>query len=865
MQRHSAEDPRPPNVDRVALDNCDREPIRVPATIQPFGCLIATDLQLSEVRFASANVESFLPVGAREVLAISPTDLLGRERVHTVRNLLSRSASRSRRLAAGTIDGAEVPLAIYVHQAPGGQAVLEFEPADRDGVQADDAVEILRRLFDRGVARLSLDALLTAGVERLRRLTNYDRVLAYQLEESGDGQVVAESIRAPKVGSFLGLRFPAWDIPKQARELMLDHPIRVLSDIDQEPVALLARGGEPDQLDLSYAHLRGVSAVHAEYLRNMGVRGTMTISLRVRDRLWGMLSCHHLAAYAPSASIRSACDLFGQVTSMAIEVREQLTLTERRVGVERVRSELADQLSESEGLEACAPQLLETIDGVFESDGLAFVREGRVVSSGTTPPASAVATLVEQLRSRAGGEVLAIESFKREATGLDGLALEPSAGCLLLAGDGGELGTVVFFRNAKAHNVRWAGRPEKSIDVGPDGPRLSPRGSFDLFVEHNHGQCDRWTEVDVAAARELRAGLVHLGAQVQARATEARLTTVHRRRQDVLIAELNHRVKNILSVVRSVARRAGANAGSVEEFVAGLDERIASIAASHDAAFRSSGQNVALRRVLELPFGHSGGVDTSAVSLDGPRIGLRSDVALALGLVTHELATNAAKYGALSTPGGSIAIRWSFDRGVLRLDWREQGGPPVVESSARGFGYTLITQSIPYEFGGQVDYRLEPDGLQFTLELPPGLAHEDVALEAAAASDDSPAVAEPTPEAVVEVGSVLIVEDNLVLAMDLRETLQSVGIDSVEIASSVAVAEEILQSTEVDAAILDMRLNAGTTLDFARQLARDGVPFLFATGYGSGLELPEDLAGVTVLTKPVAIAAVAAELRRLVT
>ncbi|MEM7731069.1 MAG: hypothetical protein AAF311_17745, partial [Pseudomonadota bacterium] len=223
----------------LALDNCDAEPIHTPGRIQPFGCVLAGEADLARIDHASANTADFLGRTPKDLLGTDFTELLGRELSHDLRNMLSMSTASRQRERVGSLHVDGTDLEIFAHRNPERLAVVEFESVDgSDGAQRS-AVDRMRNLLNQASNQRDIGAMLKVCTHGLRELTGYDRVKAYRYADNGDGEVVAES-RASKAESFLGLRYPSWDVPTQARALQIKNPVRMISDITQDPVPLLA-------------------------------------------------------------------------------------------------------------------------------------------------------------------------------------------------------------------------------------------------------------------------------------------------------------------------------------------------------------------------------------------------------------------------------------------------------------------------------------------------------------------------------------------------------------------------------------------------------------------------------------------------
>ncbi|KHL75088.1 chemotaxis protein CheY, partial [Pseudomonas putida] len=299
----------------VNLTNCDREPIQIPGSIQPHGCLLACDASASLVLRHSANTPQMLSV-AGGVNGQRLEAIIGVEAAHTVRNSLARVKEASRpALSFGVPLASGQAFDVSAHLFK-GTVILEFEPASQS---IAEPIELVRTVIAQLREIDRSDRLVADTAKRVRALLGYDRVMIYQLGADGAGKVVAEARRSG-LESFLGQYFPASDIPQQARALYVRNPVRVIADADFKTVPLepvLDLSGEP--LDLSYAHLRSVSPIHCEYLNNMGVGASMSISVIVDGALWGLIACHHYAPRTLSMGQRVAAEMFGEFFSLHIQ------------------------------------------------------------------------------------------------------------------------------------------------------------------------------------------------------------------------------------------------------------------------------------------------------------------------------------------------------------------------------------------------------------------------------------------------------------------------------------------------------------------------------------------------------------------
>ncbi|NGM52532.1 PAS domain-containing protein [Caulobacter sp. 602-2] len=290
----------------------------------------------------------------------------------------------------------------------------------------------------------------------------------------------------------------------------------------------------------------------------------------------------------------------------------------------------------------------------------------------------------------------------------------------------------------------------------------------------------------------------------------------------LLIREVDHRAKNVLAVVQSLVQLTPFV--DKRQYVTALSGRIGSLARSHSLLSTTRWTGAVLRALLEQELEAYSVEHESRVVLDGPPVLIRAEAAQSLGLVVHELATNASKYGALSTPGGVLEVAWSWDAGRLVVDWRESGGPPAIAPARRGFGSTLI-QNAGKQLGAQVSHDWRAEGLHCRIELSRG------ALPHAGGGERSAATTSPLPDGGLQDQRVLVVEDEALVAMELARVLALAGAQVVGPAGDVEEALELIESSLIDRAVLDVNLGGRMVTPVARALAERAIPFVYLTGY----------------------------------
>ncbi|WP_159950706.1 HWE histidine kinase domain-containing protein [Rhizobium sp. 18065] len=829
-----------PAAHSVDLSNCDREPIHIPGSIQPHGFLLHCDRELSKVLRHSANAGAMLhldgDLNGRHIL-----DLLGAEVTHDLRNAIAAApeASRPAVLAHMRMPN-DAHFDIAVHRQDGG-AIVEFEPS----LRRTQPLQLAREMIGRVKDITDIDALIGASARLVQAVLGYDRVMIYRFEADGSGKVVSEAKRHD-LETFLGQYFPASDIPRQARALYMQNPIRVISDASGARVPLvpeLDKAGMP--LDLSFAHLRSVSPIHCEYLRNMGVGASMSISIITNGTLWGLIACHHYAPKTLSMSERIAAEMFGEFFSLHLLALKQKRKLDIANETRRSLDHFLQTASHYSDVDALFAGALPAFQSLLDCDGVGLWMNGRRTSVGTTPPAGVEAVLAHFVGEVADGRIWAnhmlsevfpdAENYFEDVSGLMAIPLSQIPRDYLF-----------FFRKERLQTLNWAGNPEKSYETGPLGDRLTPRKSFAIWKETVHRQAEPWSESDIEIAEALRLATVEIVLRHSEMMAEERSKADIRQR--MLNEELNHRVKNILAVIKSLIVAPTKDARPIEDYIGSLRGRIHALSHAHDQLTRGGGGG-GLSNLLEtelLPYR----AGNTKFSLLGPSVTLDARAHAVAALVIHELCTNAAKYGALSTPGGSLAVQWqSEENGDCLITWDEDGGPTVGMPSRKGFGTALIERSIPYDLGGssRVDYR--SSGLFAEFRLPGRfLSWEEVEPQMDSHMVHSiPASAAPVLEPSLHI---LLVEDQVLIAMDAEMMLADAGLNNVVTASSSADALNRLKSFTPGIAILDINLGRDTSVPVAEELARRNIPFVFATGYDDRSIVPENFSDVPVVRKP---------------
>ncbi len=827
--------------EQVDLTNCDREPIHIPGSVQPFGFLLAL-LSDFNICMASENASDFLGIEVSALLQRPIDDVFSAEAITAIRtrvDYLSGPDAVERIFGLHIRDG-KAPFDLAIHFS-GAYLVVEAEPSV---VQPDvNSGELVRLMLGRIRKTRGMAELAQELARQLKVLTGFDRVMVYRFQEDGSGEVIAEAASSG-LESFLGLHYPASDIPRQARILYQRNWLRIIADIDAKPAQLQSTSTHSAALlDLSMSVLRSVSPIHIEYLHNIGVGASMSVSILRDGKLWGLFALHHYSPRHISFEKRTASELFGQMFSWILEGRER----EDQMAYEARAHQTQERLMETAAAHAHSSRAIIDFIGEYRKmiacDGIAVWSEGGVTLEGETPTENEVKELIGFINRTSPGRICAsAEIAKVYAAGQS--FRDRAAGFLAIPISRVPRDCLVFFRREVLRSVNWAGDPNKSYLEGPLGSRLTPRKSFELWQETVAGQSRPWTQGDLRIAESLRVTLLEVILQLSDLAARERRNS--QERQELMIAELNHRVRNILSLVRSLVAQSKDTAMSTEEFASVLGGRIQALARAHDQITNLNWAPVALKSLVESEAGAYLGSRADRIRLDGPDVALDPKAFATLALVVHEMMTNSAKYGALADSTGQVEVIWKVDPGSsLVIEWKESGGPPVQPPSRRGFGTTIIERSVPFDLKGDAEIRFDLLGVQARFEIPANFVQMMPSLAAAPSRVEVQQTAAPRLS-----DTALIVEDNLIIAMAAEVILLELGARHVETAASVSQAMQAITRAKPSFALLDINLGGENSIPVARKLVELKVPFIFASGYGERAPVPEELAEAPIIQKP---------------
>jgi light-regulated signal transduction histidine kinase (bacteriophytochrome) len=689
----------------------------MPGSIQPHGVLLVFHRREFTIEQVAGDTQWLLGIDAPQARRLPLFALLDEDaQVFIKSHLAAPEAFIAPVILLGAYSSSgPMPIDLTL-TASDDTAIVELEPARRSRAHGADPIAQLKTLLGALHQSRGVDACLAAAAVTLKATTGFDRVMVYRFLADGSGVVVAEDA-APGLERFLGLHYPASDIPQQARSMYMQNWLRVIPQIQYEPALLEPpinpRTGRP--VDMSHCGLRSVSPIHLEYLRNMGVTATLTLSVVCQNTLWGMLVMHHYSPRFVPADLRVACETFAQIFSLQVETKMFAERSVARIHVRQLREKLISSLLDAPDVGAVL--VVDTLLDQVRAGGAAVFFDGRLRCIGATPPAGKIMELIAWLNSLSRS-FFCSNGLAAEFPGAAAYA-DVASGVLAVSLSRIPHDYVLWFRPELVSLVRWAGNPSKPVTAGPLGERLTPRGSFAEWVIANRMQSEPWSEIDTESAEALRVGLLETVLKHVDLLRRERERTI--RRQNLLLAELDQRVKNALTQIRALIDSSKESATSIRAFATRLEQRIDAMLQKDSllAAGRWVGtslHNVIADEIDPLNLG-------DRISRRGEQVLLTPLEALALTLVMQELATNALKAGALSTADGRISVEWDLavPARALHIIWRESGGPAMAAAPKPGIGLNLVRKTIEDELQGKVAFLVDSSGYRCEIWLPSGV------------------------------------------------------------------------------------------------------------------------------------------------
>lgn len=497
----------------IDLSNCDQEPIHIPGLIQPHGILmVLEEPKLNIIQISQNTIE---------ILGIPPQDILGKN----LKILFNTSQIQLIKKSLAEISEKLNPLDLYIDTKTGrkhfdgiinksnGFTILELEAVTANN--QDDFLsfyQLVQPIICKMQKLLYLDELCQIMVTEIRNLTGFDRVMIYKFEAEGSGNIIAED-KLESLSPFLGLHYPASDVPKQARVLYTLNPLRLIPDVNYQSVELIPINNSDtinQPLDLSHSVLRSVSPIHIEYLKNMGVTASMSISLIREQKLWGLIACHnYLSPKYITYKLRTACELIGRVMSLELTAKEENEDLDYKLILKEVLSNFLNNFAENDNWREALIQNRSKLLEFVAAEGAAVCDAGNMTMIGKTPVLEEVKKICDFLENHIFNQ--GVDNYFYETDCLSKIYPEAekfknvSSGLLAVMISQEYKQYILWFRPEVIQTVNWGGDPNKPVEITANGDlRLSPRKSFDLWQEIVKLKSLPWKLCEIAIAKELR-------------------------------------------------------------------------------------------------------------------------------------------------------------------------------------------------------------------------------------------------------------------------------------------------------------------------------------------------------------------------
>jgi chemotaxis family two-component system sensor kinase Cph1 len=725
----------------VDLDNCDQEPIHIPGFIQPHGALIALDAQ-GAMTHRSSNAPDLLqglpPLGKMLPYALWSAD-----------GALQIAIDRVLNDAAGGEDVA--PLAVeltlqgvlfdVVTHAFAGRVLVEFERRAPD----DGALATFPLLAHRCMGRLkglrTIEAILDETVTTVRELTGFDRVMAYRFMYDDSGEVVAEAC-AESMEPFAGLRFPASDIPVQARKLYVLNTLRLIADVNDPQVALetLPTQGtttamQQAPLDLSCSLLRSISPIHIEYLKNIGVAASMSLSIVIEGRLWALIACHHRQAHRVPYAVRMACDLLAQFVGAAVQAALDKVAVVQRAAASDLRVRMADEVLHAENVLQALAQMGDALKASMASDAVVLMHHGKYLCDGA--PVEAAVALAAWLQDMPPTPQIALH----ELTGLpDSLlqSLPPYSGLLAICFDPQRRGWIVLLRLEQIKTITWSGPVDKVQRSGPLGSRLTPGGSLGAWQQVVKGLAMPWDAGHRALGQqlgdELRRASSIRNAEIEAARTQLLTMLGHDLRDPLHTMTMVGRVLTHGDPASNMGHRIATSAGRMQRLIMQVLD-ISRLHSGYGLGLHAVDSNVAALihgLVDEAKFSYPG----VAMQFESPETLMAHVDVDRISQVFSNLVSNARHHGTVGEP---IQVTLRADERMLTLKVANVASPidaevidlmhdpfktsatagPLNARNPGGLGLGLyIASEVTRAHGGALRYAHDGTRVSFTMEIP---------------------------------------------------------------------------------------------------------------------------------------------------
>lgn len=700
------------SIDGPNLTACDLEPIHIPGSIQNNGVLFIVEPNSGTLLgFAGPVEEAALGRSLADIIDVSW-------------NVLRDETPKSGIYVSAPLQFAGKNCDVISYRTGEHLAVeLLFNDSDEtiDASYLAEFLSLEARLERAG----TLEDLAKEAAHAFHKLTGFDRVMVYRFVEGDAGKVLGE-YRSPGFSSFLHHHFPASDIPQQARALYVRNKVRVIADVHSQPQPIISASSQLKAIDLSDSALRSVSPVHIQYLKNMEVGASASMSIVKDGQLWGLIACHHHTPKNISFSNRLATQTLATSLSRLLKVREEGEFYQQRIRLRAQEDTILSRLGSDQHLGQFFARSGSYLAKLLDADGFAAVQGNDIFQLGVVPSQEQIRDLAEHVRVPALMKPLATDQLHALFT--PAAAYRDIASGLLAVTMSTEVPTILlWFRAEHLQTVKWAGNPHKPDSNDPMAP-LTPRASFDAWSENVSGRSRSWSLAEIESATRVARILLEARNNARIRQLNRELTTTAQenenllRQKDYLLKEVNHRVQNSLSIVAAILRMQ--SRGTSEETRRELQQaerRLMAVSLAHRRLYQDESVEVIdlsryLEELLHELFDAMDGQWRKSLRLDLAPVLIPTDKAVTLGLMLNELVTNLAKYAYDGQPGPA-QISLSQNRDTVQLTVSDSGKGMNGTISGTGFGQKMV-QVLVSRLGGSLSFEDNEPGTKAIVLVP---------------------------------------------------------------------------------------------------------------------------------------------------
>ena len=730
--------------DRVNLDNCAKEPIHHIGRTQAYGLIVVCNPTTYEIVQVGENSREILGIDFKELLESRFSDFLRKEDFKRLTQSLD--AENTSEALEVEINGRRLNISAHFSES---SLIIDLEPLH----EVQDPFIFQRQLasiLHKFQAADSVEKLSEVAVSFTRNMFGYDRVMIYRFDEEWNGEVIAEA-REEEMEPWLGLHYPATDIPEQSRKLFLKHRVRMITDVAYKPVPIVPEisplSNKP--LDLSRSALRAVSPIHIEYLENMKVGASLSAAIIVKGKLWGLIACHNKTAKYLDYYQRESCRFLAQMFSTELTLRETSDTLKRSELSDNLRRQLVNQMRYHRNLITALCHDTVKFTDLLSCGGGAIYFKGSWELLGNTPSKEQLQSLLfnflkQQPKSlymdrNISAHFPEAAAYKETASGV--LSLKIAENKYLL-----------WFRPEEVQVVNWGGNPGNKAFYNEKEQRLSPRKSFEKWSQKQTGVATAWNILDRNIARALRENVSHFLLALQREEIEAlneKLTEANKelelfsyglshdlrapiRGMEGFLTileedhgeELSAEGKKLLQMARSLTEKMNLLIDNILEY-----SRLTHV---DELEYQKIDTSELIREILEL-FSVKTTYPGTTLKVSGNLPEIEGDRRMIFQLWAN-LLSNAFKYSAESdaplvevgtTKKGDRNVFFVKDNGIgINTDYREkifETFTRAVGSKFKGSGIGLaIVKKIVEKHGGEVWVESEPEkGSEFYFYLNP--------------------------------------------------------------------------------------------------------------------------------------------------